>query len=435
MLTCGLSGMVGRFFGASMAVIRRTPSLGSNFWRIWASTGVTVLGDALLFTAAPLLAASLTRDPALVAGLSMASNLPILLFTLHAGAIIDRADRKQIMLLANVVRAGLLTILTIAILSNWANLWFLYAIVFFVATAEVFFGNASQTILPNIVAKEQLETANSRLYSADVVTRRLLGFPLGSFLFSLAHLFPFVIGALGFLVSSSLIASVQGSFRVERKETTRRSLSAEIKEGLGWLWQHRFLRQLALSVGLVNMIEVSTMAVFVLYALEVMHLKEAQYGLLLSAGAIGGLLGSLVAQKLIAGLGRGNTMVLTLLFNGIAKLAMVFFPFPFVVGPALALNSFGGIVFSILAVSTRQSLIPDHLRGRVNSAFRLFIFGMAPIGAVLGGVIAKFTDLPTVYMVAAVLVVGVAVYARFVVADQFETALTKKDDDDFVFEY
>ena len=417
-----------------MAVIRRTPSLGSNFWRIWASTGVTVLGDAVLFTAAPLLVASLTRDPALVAGLTTVSFLPMLLFTLHAGAIIDRVDRKQVMLLSNVVRAALLTVLAVAMLGNWANLWFLYAVVFLVAIAEVFFGNASQTILPNIVAKEQLETANSRLFSADVVARRLIGLPLGSFLFTLTHLFPFLVGALGFLVSSFLIASIPGSFRVERKDTPRRSLGAEIKEGVGWLWQHRFLRHLALCAALGNLVEAATLGVFVLYVLEIMQLQEYHFGLLLGIGAIGGLLGSLVATKLMGSLGKSNTLILMLVLNSISKLWMVFFPNFYMVALMVSLNSFSGFIFNILVVSTRQSLIPDQLRGRVNSAYRLFVFGVAPIGALLGGLIAKSLGIPMVYLLSAVMLVAASIYARFVIAILFDKTVAQEQDN-FVFEY
>jgi predicted MFS family arabinose efflux permease len=146
-------------------------------------------------------------------------------------------------------------------------------------------------------------------------------------------------------------------------------------------------------------------------------------------------LGSLVAERVIARLGKSNTLVLMIILNAISKLWIVFFPNFHIVALLVALNNFGGYVFNILAVSTRQSLIPDQLRGRVNSAFRLFIFGTAPIGAMLGGLVGKTLGLPMVYLLGAVLVVVAALYARFVIAGLFDAAVTPKIEDDFAFEY
>lgn len=362
--------------------------LGLPFWKVWGASAVTNLGDGIGFTAVPLLAASLTRDPTQIAGLSLALTLPWLLFSLHAGAILDRVDRKQMLVWVNLVRAILWGLVALAVVLGWASLWMLYIVFFLVGIAEVFADNASQVLLPNVVEKEQLEAANARLQIAMTVGNSFVGPPLGSALFVMVAALPFGLNSLGLLLASALIFSLRGHFRPERPAVAT-SLLSDIRAGLSWLFGHKLLRILAGMVGVMNLTGGAFSAVAVLYALEVLKISEAQFGLLLSASAVGGVLGGLIGERFTKALGQGTSLLLVCVLMGIGPLVIALLPNPWVAASMLAMIGFGGVLWNVIVVSFRQRVVPDALFGRVNSSFRLVALGAIPIGAALGGWIAK----------------------------------------------
>lgn len=174
----------------------------------------------------PLLAATLTRDPALVAGVSFAGFLPWLLFSLLAGAIVDRVDRRRLMWSVQVFRTALMGLLSVAILLGWSDrplLFLMYGVAFLLGTAETLFDNAAQAIMPSVVAKEHLEKANGRLYGVEMLANNFAGPPLGGFLFAVAASAPFLLDTGSFAMAAVLIWSMAGSFRpaTQEAQTTR----------------------------------------------------------------------------------------------------------------------------------------------------------------------------------------------------------------------
>ena len=274
--------------------------LGSAYWRLWTASTISNLGDGIDLAALPLLAASLTRDPRLVAGLATAAGLPWLFFALVAGAIVDRTDRRALMVRVNVARGLLVGVVAVTAATGTARIWSLYLVAFALGVAETLFDNAAQSMLPSIVPPSLLELANGRQYAAEVVGNSFVGPPVGGLLFAATLSLPFWADAASFFVSAALIATLVGSFRppprlgLDGQPAPRRSIRADIGEGLRWLYHHRVLRTLALLLGTLNFCGNMALATFVLFSQEELGLNDTGYGLLLAGMAVGGVIGGLV---------------------------------------------------------------------------------------------------------------------------------------------
>lgn len=367
----------------------RTRALGPDFARLWTANAVSNLGDGITLVAGPLLAASLTRDPRLVAGLAVAQRLPWLLFSLVSGALVDRLDRRRLMVRVDAARGVAVGLLGVAVLADVATLPLLYLVFFALGTAETLFDSAAVSILPAVVAKEQLPSANGRLLGAQMVANELVAPPLGGLLFATAAAVPFLLDAGSFAAAAVLVAGMRGRFRVERPEgTPPTTLRSEIAEGVRWLVRHRLLRILAVAIALMNLTLSATLSISVLYAQERLGLGSVGYGLLLSSMAVGGISASLVAERVIGRLGPATTLRLGLVIESSTHLVLALARRPLLVGAIFALFGFHAMTWSVISVSLRQELIPARLLGRVNSAYALFGFGSLSLGAIAGGLLA-----------------------------------------------
>jgi MFS family permease len=367
----------------------RTRGLGPDFAKLWTANAVSNLGDGVTLVAGPLLAATMTRDPRLVAGLAVAQRLPWLLFALVSGALVDRLDRRLLMVRVDAARAVAVGLLGVAVLADAATLPLLYAVFFALGTAETLFDNAAISILPAVVPKEQLARANGRLLGAHMVANELVAPPLGGLLFATAAAVPFLLDAGTFAAAAALVAAMGGRFRVERSTgAAPTTLRSEIAEGVRWLLRHRLLRILAVAIALMNLTLSATLSISVLYAQERLGLGSVGYGLLISSMAVGGVAASLVAERLIGWLGPATTMRLGLIIETSTHLTLALARSPLLVGAVFALFGFHAMTWSVISVSLRQELIPARLLGRVNSAYALFGFGSLSLGAIFGGLLA-----------------------------------------------
>ena len=383
--------------------------LGRNYWKLWAASGVSNVGDGVAAIAYPWLASAITRDPVLIALIAVAQRLPWLVFSLPAGVITDRLDRKKIMLWSSVFRTVLTGLVALAVLassdslpsaseiangvtgdSNMALYVVLVVASLLFGMAEVLFDNSAQTILPAIVEPEGLEKANGRLWGGEMIANSFIGPPLGSVLIGIAFVLPFLFDMSTFAVAAVLIFAISGVFTAAGTEpgsvpVERKSFWAEIKEGVSWLWAHPLLRPMAIILGLMNGLGSVTFATFILFSQEVLGVDAFTFALLGMAGAVGGVIGAVSAPKISSALGSGPSLYVTLI-GGAATM--------FVIGVAthwvLVAVMFGmytvtAVLWNVITVSLRQTIIPDHLLGRVNSVYRFFAWGMMPVGLLLGG--------------------------------------------------
>lgn len=389
-------------------------SLGANWRRLWVAGAVSSLGDGAYAAAIPLLAVGFTAQPAQVAGVSTATFLPWLLFSLHAGVLADRYDRRRLMWIAQAVQAGAVAAAALVAILPGGRIWMLYVTSFVLGAAETVFGNCSQTILPAIVGPAQLEAANGRQYASQTVAEQFVGPPLGSLLFAAAlpatRSLPFWLDALSFAVSAVLIARIRLSRPADKLGTApaRRPMRHDIAEGLRWLGRHRLLRTLALLLAVTNLAGQLGYSTFVLFARDELHVGARGYGVLLTATAVGGVLGGLASRRIVARIGTRRAILLGSALGTTAAAAVGLLAHNAVVMAAcLALSAFAGTQWNVATVSLRQRIIPDRIRGRVNSVYRLAGWGAMPIGATLGGVIASQAGLRAPWYASAVLRLGV----------------------------
>jgi MFS family permease len=361
------------------------------------------LGDGVTLVAGPLLAASLTRDPLLVGGLTFAQRVPWLLFPLVSGALVDRLDRRRVMGYSDAARTALIGALGVAVLLGWANLPLMYGIFFLMGTLETLFDNASQAIIPAVVSRDRLERANSRLYAAEIVSNELAGPPLGGFLFGVAVAVPFLLDAGTFAAAAALILALRGQFRPERPEgAPPTTLVVEIGEGMRWLWNHRLIRTLAIMLGVFNLTFAATEAIFVLFAQDVLGLGSFGYGVLLTSGAVGGLIGSLTADKIVAWFGSGGALQAAVLMSAVVLAVVALSESAVVVWAVFLLVGITVVVWNVITVSFRQAVVPEDIFGRVNSVYRLLGWGGISVGALLGGFLARSFGLTAPFWFAAV---------------------------------
>ncbi|MGJ8617026.1 MAG: MFS transporter [Sulfitobacter sp.] len=376
--------------------------LPTPFARFVAASGLTNLADGIATVAWAWLASLLTRDPLLIALVAVALRLPWFLFAIPAGVITDRVDRRLLILRMDILRGVAFAFAAIAI---WLALPLgtptmaltqptLYVAILAAATlvgiAEVFRDNAAQTMLPALVPQADLEKANGRLWSVELVGNALLGPALGAFLIAAALPLPFAVGALAYLMAVVLVLAIKGQFQAAPTQT--RNWRRELREGFQFLWNAKLLRSLAWITGVWNLLFQMVMIALVLHVQENLGLDARAYGLILAAGALGGIAGGWWGDAIITRLGPKRAAQWMLLASFPTFLGIAYAPGPVALAIVLAAFEFTGLVWNTVSVSYRQRIIPDALLGRVNSLYRLLAWGMMPIGLLLSGLIVRIAD-------------------------------------------
>jgi len=380
-----------------------TPRLPGAFWRHFTASATSNLGDGLVAAAAPLLALSLTDDARLLGAIGFAATLPWLVLSIPAGVFIDRHERRSIMAWSNAIRAILFAALTLAIVTGVTTVWLLICVVLALAVCEVLFDMSAQAFLPAIVAPDQLERANGRLYAAEVATNSFVGLPLGAWLFVAAAAAPFGVQAMALIIAAAFIASIRVSpTATEPAMNGGIPLVQEMRTGVTWLWKHPFLRLLALMLGAANMCHMFAQSIFAKYVRDELGLGPRGFGLLLATAAIGSIVGGLLGARVAKRLGQGVAIVLSYAMFAALELVPWALPRVWAVVIAGVLMAIFGTVWNVLTVSLRQRLIPAELFGRVNSVYRLLGTGTSAVGAVLGGQIAYHFGLRTTYLASGV---------------------------------
>lgn len=361
---------------------------GTGFGRLWAANAVSNVGDGVTLAAGPLLVASLTDNPALISLAVFAQQLPWLLFSLISGAYVDRLDRRLLVIVVNGLRAGVLGGLALAIGTGQVSIPLIYAAFFLLGTAETLADNAVLTLVPVLVPAAGLPAANARLMGSQIVGNQLLGPPVGAWLFVVAAAAPFGLDAVSFVLAGVLIATLPRAAGAP-PEVDRAALRTEIAEGVRWLWRHRVLRMLALSLCLMNITFFGAFSILVLWSRQRLGFGPLGYGLLLSCSAVGGVIGSVLAARLERRLGASTLLRVGLLIETATHLTLALTRTPWV--GCLAIGVFGvhAVVWGTVTMALRQRVVPGQLRGRVNSVYYFFGVGGFALGALQGGFVAQ----------------------------------------------
>lgn len=271
-------------------------ALGHNFRWLFAASTASNLGDGVLLTAGPLLVASLTRDPLAVSMAVFAQRLPWLLFGLIAGSVVDRVDRRKLVMGADAARAVVLIVLFALLITDHISLLSVYAAFFLLGTAETFVDNAASTLSVAVVPRAHLGTANSRLLGTSMITNQMAGPPLGAALFTVATGLAF--GAYAVLLLLAVVLTSRMRLPLRQPRPTGVSMRKEIREGTVWLWRHAPVRTLALMITIFNVTYGAVVGLYVLYAQERLEVGDLGFGVLMSMVAIGAVLGSALYSRL-----------------------------------------------------------------------------------------------------------------------------------------
>jgi MFS family permease len=364
------------------------PELGQDFRKIWPASAISNLGDGAMLAAGPLLVASITDEPVAVGIAAFVQQLPWLLFALISGALVDRLDRRRMIVASDIFRAIVLGALGFAVLLDTSPLWTVYLTLFLLGSAETLADNASGALLVSAVPKEHLGKANARLYTTNTIGNQLGGPPIGALLFAVGAGVPLVLDAVTFAAAAALIARVSVR-RPVADEPARTALWSEVREGVRWLWNHSGVRTLAWVILVMNITFCAAFATWVLFAREQLGLSDTQYGLLISAGAIGAACGMPVYRVLEPRVGSLALLRAGLVVETTVHLILALTRSPWVAGATMAVFGVHAVVWGIVSTTARQLATPEVLMGRVNSVYLLAAVGGAALGALLGGVLAQ----------------------------------------------
>jgi MFS family permease len=374
-------------------------AMAADFWRLWGASTISSLGDGVRFAAIPLLAARLTHDPGRVALVTAAQGAAWVVFGLPSGALADRWDRRRTMAACDGLRCVLALTLAIAVAAGRGSIPLLMVIGFLLAATETFFYSAAQAALTGVLTDADLERGNGRMLGAKVLGEGFVGPPAGAALFVVAAAAPFALDAVTFGLAALLALSIRT--HLSSPALGRRSLTAEVGQGLRWLWQHAELRTIMILLTIWNLAESAVFAVLVLWSLETLHLPEAGYGVLIAFLAGGGVAGSLLADRLSKRLGEGRAMAATVIVTAATHTGLGLTRWPAVAYALMAVIGLAAFVWNVITASFRQSVVPLALQGRVSSVYRFGTWGVMSVGALLGGATASRWGLQAPFLVTA----------------------------------
>ena len=411
---------------------RRDP-LGRDFGRLWTAAAFSNLADGLGRTAVPLIATTLTRDPLMISVIGALAFLPWLVFGLPAGMLVDRFDRRVIMAAANGIRCAVALWLAILTATGQISLWALFLGTLIFGLGETLFDNATNAVIPGVVARRHLDRANGRMQAAQVTIDSFIATPIAGVLFAVALALPMWIGAVGYVVPVALALllplSAARPLRDRRTVPDRDAPDIEVsgptpepiavppastevpaREAIAYLWSNHYLRAMVLFTSLVGSAFSFAQAGTILYFLDEQDVAPAAIGFVTAGIGVGALVGSLVAPAIVARFGRGWVMFSANFVSALAMLLTGLAPNVVLAVLAYGLFAFAVSTWNVPWGALRQQIVPDHLFGRVLGIIRMLTWGLFPIATLLGGWVARI-DLRLPFLLAAGVVVVAALIA------------------------
>jgi MFS family permease len=362
--------------------------LGRGFRWLLASSWVSNIGDGIALAAGPLLVASQTRNAVLVAAAAVLQRLPWLLFGLYAGAIADRLDRRVVVMVADGLRAVVVAVLCLAIVTGRVDITVVLVVLFLYGVAEVFADTTTSTLLPMLVPRTDLGLGNARIQAGFLTANQLVGPPLGALLFAAGMVWPFVVQVVCVGLSVLLVAQIatpRGGVRDVADTHVRR----DIVDGLRWLMGHAPVRTLALVILAFNITWGAAWSVLVLYSLDRLHMGEVGFGLLTTAAAAGGLASTTGYVWLERRIALATLMRACLLLEVLTHLALALTTTGWVAMVIMVVFGAYAFVWGTVSQTVRQRAVPQELQGRVASVYIVGVYLGLVIGQAIGGVIAE----------------------------------------------
>ena len=381
------------------------------------------MADGVAFVAIPLVATSITTNPTLIAGLALVYSAVRMLLVVPVGVIVDRVDRRLLMWLPNVLRGLILLALSLAFAVGIESLLLLYIAFALVGVMEIAADNAAISVLPDLVDTEDLDRANGRIATAQLVADEFVGPPFGGFLFALAVAAPLAATGALYAAAGLLFLAIPRQPRPTRSDEVvgkRPSMWRDAAAGATWIRGQQLLLGLAITGGLASVAYMMTFSIVVLYATDTLGVSPTGYGVILAVSSLGGLLASFSTAKMRQVLGYKLLVPGALALGAVTMLGLYFTTSPYVAGLLLAAYIFHVTAWNICVVSLRQRLVPDDMRGRQNSLFKLSGLVGLVVGAAIAGPIASAAGLATPFGIAGLIFVGCAAYTAWLLGSEPE---------------
>ena len=369
--------------------------MGPAFNRMWSASLISNLADGVLFAAVPILAISLTDNTVLISAIGAMVMVPWLLFAIPIGAMVDQLDRRYILAGANALRGLIVGVLAYMIAVDLVTIYLLIAVAFIIGVCEVAADTTSQSLIPQILDEESYEKGNSRLQMSETVVQGFIGAPLSGFLYAFAIYLPFFFNSVGFVFTAVLALSIpikylQDVRQEEAAARNKRNFVSDIKFGINFLYNHQVLRRIVITTSLIGVCYAIGTSTIVLFMINELSLPKPLFGVVLTIEGIGAILGALVAPRASKRFGRSATMTFGIFFSSLLLLLQGFSPNIYVFVALATLGSFTIAQWNILIMATYQTIIPNEIFGRVHGTRRTLVWGLMPIGSLLGGVLAHF---------------------------------------------
>jgi MFS family permease len=361
--------------------------MGTPFRWLVGSAWVGNLGDGIALAAGPLLVASQTQDPVLVALAGLLQRLPWLLFGLYAGVLADRVDRRLLVIAVDLLRAAVLVVLTAALVTGVVNVPTVLVAMFLLGTAEVFVDTTSATLLPMVVDKRDLGIGNARLMTAGITMNQLVGPAVGAALFAAGLAWPFVVQAVCLGLGAVLISRMAVPSVVRPAGPSH--VGRDIAEGFRWTWGNPAVRTLTLTIVLFNVTYGAAWSVLVLYATQRLDLGPVGFGLLTSVGALGGIVGTASYDWLERHVSLADIMRVGLIVETLTHLGLALTTTGWVAMVIMFAFGAHAFIWTTTQRTVRMRAVPTELQGRVGSLYSIGVFGGIIAGQALGGVIAQ----------------------------------------------
>jgi MFS family permease len=381
-------------FGHDAGMVALADGFRAPFPRYWLSGFLSDFGDGVRLAAFPLLATQFTRSPAAVAAVTAVQGLPWLVMGAGLGVIVDRTDRRRLMVTVDIARAVVIAALAVAIMAHDAGLALIYLTAFVTGVGSALRGTAEVTCVPQLVKPADLDQANGRVIAGQIVGNELAGPAVGGWLFGLAAVLPFAVNAGALGIAVLLLLTLPGVFRPPPRTPGRGQASPlasfcdDLGEGLRWLWQHSDIRDLTIAVGVISAMDAAWFAVLVLYVIQILHQQPGAYGLLLAVAALGGIGTGAVGARITRRLGSWRSLVIAGLTLAVTQAGLGLSTNVIVAAVALCASSAAFALFNMTAVTMRQRVVPAQLLGRVSSLYGTVARGAEALGAVAGGALA-----------------------------------------------
>ncbi|MEM7322905.1 MAG: MFS transporter [Actinomycetota bacterium] len=396
-----------------MAAHQPDPGLGSRYWNLWTAFSAVNLGDGLSLVAFPLLAITITDDARLVALVSVFRFLPFVVIGLPAGVLLDRFDRRLLGILAQLGRATGMAVGAAVVVAEAATIPVLLAIGFAIGVGEVLTDGGLPALVRDVVRSDQLEVANSRLSATQTVTNLFVGPPIGALLFELRPSLPFVAAGVLYLGAAGLLTRLTGTEPpVRSPEDDGAGFRAEVTAGLRYVWSHPVLRPLALTVAIFSFVGEAGNGIFVILATERFGLSSTQYGLLIGVDGVASVAMSFLVARLVTRTSHATSMRLSIVTYTIAALL---FGVGTTIGAVVLASVFMGIsdpTWNVVSATIRQRLVPGEVFGRMMTAYLFIAWGMQPVGALMGGVVAERWGPQWVFVISGSVVASLLVLGR-----------------------